>query len=160
MQCRICDGQLRLLDPKDDSVGIRRVPSKRVTRGVKRFTDLRAWQACDVFKKAVYRLCDNKPIADDFGRRKQIAEARTTNVETERRHEEPRTPNTQPRTSNPEPNAEPRTQNRTMKLNTNRERRTQKSELGVYFLTGTGNSSLRAATVTLAARRSPPRDPR
>jgi four helix bundle protein len=49
-------------------------------RGVKRFTDLRAWQACDVFKRAVYRLCENKPIADDLGRRKQIEESssRTT----------------------------------------------------------------------------------
>jgi four helix bundle protein len=46
-----------------------------MTRGVKRFTDLRAWQACDVFKKAVYRLCDKKPIADDLGRRKQIEES-------------------------------------------------------------------------------------
>src|SRR5262245_21826824 len=46
-----------------------------MTRGVKRFTDLRAWQACDVFKKAVYRLCENKPIADDLGRRKQIEES-------------------------------------------------------------------------------------
>ena len=54
---------------------MRRAPSNRMTRGVKRFTDLRAWQACDVFKKAVYRLCDNKPIADDMGRRKQIEES-------------------------------------------------------------------------------------
>src|SRR6187549_364845 len=46
-----------------------------MTRGVTRFTDLRAWQACDVFKKAVYRLCDNKPISEDFGRRKQIEES-------------------------------------------------------------------------------------
>ena len=51
-----------------------------MTRGVKRFTDLRAWQACDVFKKAVYRICDNRPIAADAGRRKQIEESssRTT----------------------------------------------------------------------------------
>jgi four helix bundle protein len=51
-----------------------------MTRGVKRFTDLRAWQACDVFKKAVYRLCENKQIAEDLGRRKQIEESssRTT----------------------------------------------------------------------------------
>ena len=48
--------------------------------GVKRFTDLRAWQACDTFKKAVYRLCENQPIAQDIGRRKQIEESssRTT----------------------------------------------------------------------------------
>ena len=46
-----------------------------MTRGVKRFTDLRAWQACDVFKKAVYRLCENIEIAKDIGRRKQIEES-------------------------------------------------------------------------------------
>jgi four helix bundle protein len=28
-----------------------------------------------VFKKAVYRLCDNNPIANDMGRRKQIEES-------------------------------------------------------------------------------------
>ena len=51
-----------------------------MTRGVKRFTDLRAWQACDVFKKAVYRPCEIRPIAEDLGRRKQIEESssRTT----------------------------------------------------------------------------------
>jgi four helix bundle protein len=51
-----------------------------MTRGVKRFTDLRAWQACDVFKKAIYAICDADPIASDFGRRKQIEESssRTT----------------------------------------------------------------------------------
>jgi len=51
-----------------------------MTRGVKRFTDLRAWQACDVFKKAVYRLCEHTSIANDLGRRKQIEESssRTT----------------------------------------------------------------------------------
>jgi four helix bundle protein len=46
-----------------------------MTRGVRRFTDLRAWQACDVFKKAIYRLCENKQIAEDLGRRKQIEES-------------------------------------------------------------------------------------
>ena len=39
-----------------------------------------AWQACDVFKKAGYRLRADKPIANDLGRRKQIEESssRTT----------------------------------------------------------------------------------
>jgi len=46
-----------------------------MTRGVKRFTDLRAWQACDVYKKAIYELCDHDSIARDFGRRKQIEES-------------------------------------------------------------------------------------
>jgi four helix bundle protein len=53
---------------------------RRMTRGVERFTDLRAWQSCDVFKNAVYRLCENKQIAEDFARRQQIEESasRTT----------------------------------------------------------------------------------
>ena len=46
-----------------------------MSRGVKRFTDLRAWQACDVYKKAIYLLCDSEAIARDFGRRKQLEES-------------------------------------------------------------------------------------
>jgi four helix bundle protein len=46
-----------------------------MARGVKRFTDLRAWQACDVYKKAIYLLCDSDHIARDFGRRKQLEES-------------------------------------------------------------------------------------
>lgn len=48
--------------------------------GVQRFEDLRAWQACDVFKRAIYVLCEQPVIARDFGRRKQIEESssRTT----------------------------------------------------------------------------------
>jgi len=51
-----------------------------MTKGVRRFTELRAWQACDVFKKAVYELCETGPLAGDFGRRKQIEQSssRTT----------------------------------------------------------------------------------
>jgi len=40
--------------------------------GVHRFTELRAWQACDVYKKAVYRLCSAQPLAGDWGRRVQL----------------------------------------------------------------------------------------
>ena len=40
--------------------------------GVHRFTELRAWQACDVYKKAVYRLCSVEPLAGDWGRRVQL----------------------------------------------------------------------------------------
>jgi len=49
-----------------------------MTRGVKRFTDLRAWRACDIFKRLTD--CENRPIAEDLGRRKQIEESssRTT----------------------------------------------------------------------------------
>ncbi len=46
-----------------------------MTRGVKRFTDLRAWQACDIYKKAIYQLCNDDVIARDFGRRRQIEES-------------------------------------------------------------------------------------
>lgn len=46
-----------------------------MTRGVKRFTDLRAWQACDVYKEAIYLLCDDDQIGRDFGRRKQLEES-------------------------------------------------------------------------------------
>lgn len=40
--------------------------------GVQRFTDLRAWQACDLYKKRVYRLIDESPLARDWDRRVQL----------------------------------------------------------------------------------------
>ncbi len=40
--------------------------------GVKRFTDLRAWQAYDVYKKAIYRLCGEGPLSRDWDRRSQL----------------------------------------------------------------------------------------
>jgi len=43
--------------------------------GVDRFTDLRAWRACDVYKKAVYRVCERPPLAHDWKRRGQLEEA-------------------------------------------------------------------------------------
>jgi len=43
--------------------------------GVQRFTDLRAWQACVVYKKAVYRLCEREPIARDWKRRSQLEDS-------------------------------------------------------------------------------------
>ena len=43
--------------------------------GVRRFTSLRAWQACDAFKKAVYCLCDEMPLANDWRRRQQLEKA-------------------------------------------------------------------------------------
>lgn len=51
-----------------------------MTRGIKRFTDLRAWQACDVFKKAIYQLCEDEQISKDIARCKQIeaSSSRTT----------------------------------------------------------------------------------
>jgi hypothetical protein len=65
----------RFLNSKDISTAYRVLRYCRMTRGVERFTDLRTWQACDVFKKAVYQLCENKRIAQDLGRRKQIEES-------------------------------------------------------------------------------------
>jgi four helix bundle protein len=44
-------------------------------RGVRRFTDLRAWQACTFYKKAVYRLCLDGPLARDLKRREQLEES-------------------------------------------------------------------------------------
>ena len=44
-------------------------------RGVRRFTDLRAWQSCDVYKKAIYRLCENGSLSRDWERRNQLEES-------------------------------------------------------------------------------------
>jgi four helix bundle protein len=44
-------------------------------RGARRYTELRAWQACDVYKKAVYRLCSNGPLSRDLDKRRQIEKA-------------------------------------------------------------------------------------
>ena len=43
--------------------------------GVHRFTELRAWQACDVYKKAIYRLCETGSLSRDLERRRQLEEA-------------------------------------------------------------------------------------
>jgi four helix bundle protein len=43
--------------------------------GVRRFTELRAWQACNSYKKAVYRLCESGPLSKDWGRRTQLEES-------------------------------------------------------------------------------------
>ncbi|NOT26319.1 MAG: four helix bundle protein [Acidobacteria bacterium] len=43
--------------------------------GVHRFTELRAWQACDVYKKAVYRLCSTGRLSTDLTRRLQLERA-------------------------------------------------------------------------------------
>ena len=44
-------------------------------RGVQRFTSLRAWQACDTYKKAVYRICRDSSIRDDWKLRGQLEES-------------------------------------------------------------------------------------
>jgi 23S rRNA-intervening sequence protein len=43
--------------------------------GVRRFTDLRAWQACDAYKKAVYRLVLETSLANDWKRRDQLEDS-------------------------------------------------------------------------------------
>jgi len=43
--------------------------------GVHRFTELRAWQACDAYKRAVYRLCSDGPLSKDWSRRSQLEES-------------------------------------------------------------------------------------
>jgi four helix bundle protein len=40
--------------------------------GVHRFTELRAWQVCDTYKKAIYKLCASGALARDFERRDQL----------------------------------------------------------------------------------------
>jgi len=44
-------------------------------RGVKRFKDLRAWQACDAYKKAVYQLCEQPPLANDWKLKEQLVDS-------------------------------------------------------------------------------------
>src|SRR5688572_29782210 len=44
-------------------------------KGVDRFTNLRAWQACDTYKKAVYRLCLDSPLSRDWKRRDQLEDS-------------------------------------------------------------------------------------
>jgi len=46
-----------------------------VGHGVRRFTDLRAWQACVTYTRAVYRLCEGEPIASDWKRRGQLEDS-------------------------------------------------------------------------------------
>ena len=43
--------------------------------GVKRFTDLRAWQACVTYKRAVYRVIRDSPLASDWKRRDQLEQS-------------------------------------------------------------------------------------
>jgi four helix bundle protein len=52
--------------------GMARAPLLDMGRGARRFYELRAWQACDVYKKAVYRLCLASPLSKDWKRRDQL----------------------------------------------------------------------------------------
>ena len=50
-------------------------PTRAMSKGVDRFTNLRAWQACNSYKKAVYRLCLESPLAQDWKRRDQLEDS-------------------------------------------------------------------------------------
>ena len=43
--------------------------------GVKRFTDLRAWQACVTYKRAIYRVVIESPLCSDWKRRDQLEDS-------------------------------------------------------------------------------------
>ena len=43
--------------------------------GVRRFSDLRAWQACDAYKKAIYRLRDRHPRIREWRRWNQLEDS-------------------------------------------------------------------------------------
>jgi four helix bundle protein len=43
--------------------------------GIRRHEDLRAWQACDRYKRAVYRACVDSPLSRDWTLRRQIKES-------------------------------------------------------------------------------------
>jgi four helix bundle protein len=47
----------------------------RMSGGVKRYMGLRAWQACNRYKRAIYRLCADGPISRDWSRRRQLEES-------------------------------------------------------------------------------------
>jgi hypothetical protein len=49
--------------------------SNCMSRGVRRFTQLRAWQACVDYKKAVYAICEVGPLAKDTKRRAQLEDS-------------------------------------------------------------------------------------
>jgi four helix bundle protein len=46
-----------------------------VSPAVKRFTDLRAWQACNAYKQTVYAACADGPLSRDWARRRQLEES-------------------------------------------------------------------------------------
>jgi four helix bundle protein len=46
-----------------------------MAQAVRRFTQLPAWQACNTYKQAVYRLCAEGPLSRDWDRRGQLEES-------------------------------------------------------------------------------------
>ena len=73
----------RDVDRLRTSPGVRRIPAAfeparamprigKMGKGVRRFENLRAWQACNAYKKAIYPLCEQPPLSDDWKRRDQL----------------------------------------------------------------------------------------
>jgi len=46
-----------------------------MSHGVRRFTQLRAWQTCVEYKKAVYAICQTGPLATNFKKRAQLEDS-------------------------------------------------------------------------------------
>jgi four helix bundle protein len=46
-----------------------------MSHGVRRFTQLRAWQTCVAYKKAVYAICGVGPLATNFKKRTQLEDS-------------------------------------------------------------------------------------
>ena len=46
-----------------------------MSHGVRRFTQLRAWQACVTYKRAVYAICEVGPLATNLKKRNQLEES-------------------------------------------------------------------------------------
>lgn len=46
-----------------------------MARGATRLTELRAWQACNTYKQAIYRMCAEGPLSRDWERRRQLEES-------------------------------------------------------------------------------------
>ena len=44
-------------------------------QAAKRFTELRAWQACNAYKQAIYRMCAEGPLSRDWERRRQLEDS-------------------------------------------------------------------------------------
>jgi four helix bundle protein len=50
-------------------------PGSNMGQAVKRFTKLRAWQTCNAYKQAVYRVAAEGPLSRDWERRRQLEES-------------------------------------------------------------------------------------
>ena len=48
---------------------------RSMAKGVHRFTEIRAWQACNTYKLAIYRMCAEGPLSRDWDRRRQLEES-------------------------------------------------------------------------------------